>query len=473
MGKNLPRYLLLLGDLIAIFVAFRVAHGVRYGLAAYIATEGGESTYWPAVMLATGVWILLFRGFELDKIDSVGWDFPLAFSRLVTAVTILMLSILAGSYLARTFYSRLALVFLFFLLVFLLLMTRLCYQSLVNWRRKYGSGLQRVVIVGQSDLAREMADRIRQHPELNYELAGFLYPYSDRNRSEGVKEVIGGSEQVAQEMARKGVDELLFTVPIRRDTSVLEFIVNCQKLGIQVKLIPEYYELHTSQIENFSIDGIPILGLKEITVNPVANLLKFLMDYTVAPTLLLVASPIIVLISGVLATVGKGRILRREIRVGLNGRQFIMYRFDVGSAGTFKSMNRITWRMRFCQFLQRYSISELPQLWNVLKGNMSLVGPRPETPERVRNYSAWHARRLQLRPGMTGLAQVKGLRASDSSDLKTKYDLEYLVTLSPLLDLTLILATINTLFRRRKSSHWAYDSNSLPPGGGTLHAELT
>lgn len=473
MGKNFPRYLLLLGDLFAISIAFRIAHGVRYGIAPYIATEGKESTYWPAIMLAMGVWILLFRGFELDKINSSGWDFPLAFSRLVTAVAILMLSVLAGSYLARTAYSRLALLFLFILLAFLLLMTRVCYQFLVKWRRKYGSGLRRVVIVGQSDLAREMADRIRQHPELNYELVGFLYPYSDRNRAEEVKEVMGGSEQVAQELAKKGVDELLFTVPIRRDTSVLEFIVNCQKLGMQVKLIPEYYELHTSQIENFSVDGIPILGLKEITVNPVANLMKRLMDYTVAPILLLMASPIIALISLLLALFGKGRVLRREIRVGFNGHQFTMYRFDVGPAETSQSLRQVTRRTRFCIFLQRYSISELPQLWNVLKGDMSLVGPRPETPERVRNYSAWHARRLQLRPGITGLAQVRGLRASDSSDLKTKYDLEYLVTLSPLLDLTLILATINTLFRRGKSTPPAYDSNSLPPSGGTVHAELT
>jgi exopolysaccharide biosynthesis polyprenyl glycosylphosphotransferase len=473
MGKNLSRYILLSWDLLAIFVAFRVAHEVRYGIAAYIATEGGESTYWPAIMLAMGVWILLFRGLDLDKTSSSGWDFPLGFSRLVTAVIVLMLAILAGSYLARTFYSRLALAFLFFLLIFLLVMTRLCYHAVTKWRRKHGGGFRRVVIVGQSDLAREMAERIRLHPELNYDLVGFLYPYSDRYRAEGTRELISGSEQVAQELARKGVDELLFTVPIRRDTSILEFIVNCQKLGMQVKLIPEYYDLHTSQIENFSIDGIPILGLKEISVNPVCNLLKVLMDYTVAPILLVLTSPIIILVAIILAIVGKGQVLRRETRVGLNGRRFTMYRFDVGAAENAQSPQQTRWKTRFYQFLQRYSISELPQFWNVLKGDMSLVGPRPETPERVRNYSAWHARRLQLKPGITGLAQVRGLRASDSSDLKTKYDLEYLVTLSPLLDLTLIVATIHTLFRRRKSNLPAYGSNSLPPGSGPLRAELT
>ena len=134
--------------------------------------------------------------------------------------------------------------------------------------------------------------------------------------------------------------------------------------------------------------------------------------------------------------------------------------------------DKANWGVRFCNFLLRYSLSELPQLWNVLKGDMSLVGPRPERWERVRYYSAWHKRRLQLKPGITGLAQVNGLRDSDSSDKKTKYDLEYAANFSPFLDLALLLATLGTLVRRRKVGLAPPSSGPIISPESPLHQKL-
>jgi lipopolysaccharide/colanic/teichoic acid biosynthesis glycosyltransferase len=150
-----------------------------------------------------------------------------------------------------------------------------------------------------------------------------------------------------------------------------------------------------------------------------------------------------------------------------------MYRFNVSAGDEPLLPNSRNWKVRFCRFLHHYSFSELPQLWNVLKGDMGIVGPRPETPERVRHYSAWHMRRLRVKPGITGLAQVRGLRGFDSSDLKTKYDLEYVATFSLLMDLTLMAATINTLLRRRKAAVANRDTPYPPPVGETLHANLS
>jgi exopolysaccharide biosynthesis polyprenyl glycosylphosphotransferase len=475
MKKYPFHYVLLLGDLMAVALAFRIAFWLRYALEGFIAALGKPNfaSLWPAVILAFGTWILLFRAFRLDRPYVLGWDYPLAVSRLLTAVLALMVTLLAGSYMARIYYSRLMLIFLLPLLVVFLVGTRLAYQALMYWLRKYGVGVRRVVIVGQSDLARELGDRIRQHQELNYELLGFLYPTASRSAERGGSIGWGGSEQMACELANKKVDEMIFAIPIRRDTAILEFIASCQKLGIQVKLIPEYYDLHTKRIEGFSIDGIPIFELRETSLDPFSRMLKLLMDYSTAVTLLLVLSPVIVLISVVLAVVGKGHILKREARIGLGGRPFMMCRFDVSLAEARQSAGVRDWKVQFCEFLHRYSLSELPQLWNIIKGEMSVVGPRPETPERVRHYSAWHRRRLEVKPGITGLAQVWGLRGTDSSDLKTKYDLEYVATFSPLLDLTLIVATINTLFRRRKAAVPARDPIPPPPREGTVRAKVT
>ena len=424
--------------------------------------------------MAVGTWILLFRIFELDRTYLFGWDFPLAVSRLLTSLVVLMGTLLTGSYLAKTVsYSRLVLVFLPPVLVVLFAGTRLMYRDLLKWSRKYGWGVRRVVIVGQSDIARELGNRIQQHQELNYELVGFLYPAANRREAGIHAPDQSSSEDMARQLVNKRVDELIFTTPIRRETATLEFIAACQKLGIQIKLIPEYYDLHTKQIASFSIDGIPIFELREASLDPFSSAVKRLMDYSIAGILLLLFSPLIALVSLSLAVLFKGRFLLRTARIGMGGRPFFMYRFNVLAADGPSPSSATSRRARFCRFLHRYSLSELPQLWNVLKGDMSIVGPRPETRERLRHYSAWHMRRLRVKPGITGLAQVRGLRGLDSSDLKTKYDLEYVATFSPVMDLTLMVATINTLLRRRKAGVADREVPSQPPVGGTLQAKTS
>jgi len=475
MGKNFSKYALLLGDLVVIVLAFRVAYWLRFALEALLPTEGRSSfaSYWPAMLLAVGTWMLLFRAFELDRSYLLGSDFPLATSRFLMALGFLMGTLLAGSYLAKTYYSRLILIFLLLLLIVFFPAVRLAYQVLLQWLRRYGWGTRRVVIVGQSDIARELGNRIQQHQELNYELLGFLYPATNRSQARTRSVEYVGSEETARELAKKRVDELIFTTPIRRETAILEFIATCQKLGIQVKLIPEYYDLHTKQMESFSIDGIPILELRETSLDPFASTVKLLLDYSLATILLVLFSPVVILIGLALSVLFKGRFLKREMRIGMGESPYLMYRFNVSAADGPLLPHKRNWKIRFCRFLHRYSLSELPQLWNVLKGDMSIVGPRPETPERVRHYSAWHRRRLQVKPGITGLAQVRGLRGFDSSDLKTKYDLEYVATFSPLVDLTLMVATVNTLLRRRKTASTGRETSLPPRLGERFEANVT
>lgn len=451
MGKNVSSYVLLVADLVAIAVAFRVAYWLRYALVEFFPPEGIQafSLYWPAVLMALGFWVLLFAAFQMDRFYQ-GAELPLAVSRLIPAVMFLVVCLLATSYLARIYYSRLLLAFFSVLLVFFLLATRLAHQAALKWLRRYRVGLRRVVIVGKSQLAIELAKRIKEHQELQYEFVGFLFPATGRTRKEGVAGAAAASEDMARELLSERVDELIFALPIRRDTEILEFIARCQRLGIGVKLIPEYYELHASRLKSFSIDGIPLLELKETSIEPAYRVLKSMMDYSVAALLLLTLLPFMGVIGLLLYFASEGRVIKREVCVGLGGHHFVMYRFNTSLAESAPPHQENTWKVRFCRFLHRYSLSELPQLWNVLAGEMSIVGPRPETPSRVRHYSAWHRRRLELKPGITGLAQVKGLRGGDSSDEKTKHDLEYAANFSPLLDLTLALATPGTILRRRK-----------------------
>lgn len=465
MKKNVASYGLLVADLVAIVGCFRLAYWLRYAVAAIVPTAGDQTfgLYWAVILLAVGIWILLFHILQMDHFYE-GFGFTVALPRVAAAVTLLVIGLLAGSFLARIYYSRLVLAILWLLMMFLLLATRTGYRFSLKWLRKYRVGLRRVVVVGDSELGREIADRIKAHHELRYELVGFLYPTASRIVDPKPGEMVGGSEGIVRELLNKRVDELIFAIPIRRDTEILEFIARCQKLGIGIKLIPEYYQLHVSQLSSFSVDGIPILELRETTMEWPYRMVKLVMDYSVALGLLVVLCPLFLVIALLVAVARKGRVIKREVRVGLGGRPFILYRFDV-TPGEPGQPQRSSLPVRLCRFLYRYSLSELPQLWNVIKGNMSLVGPRPETPERVRHYSAWHRRRLNLKPGITGLAQVKGVRGYDSLDEKTKYDLEYAANFSPFLDLSLTLATLGTLLRRRKTASFAKPAPALVPDG--------
>jgi lipopolysaccharide/colanic/teichoic acid biosynthesis glycosyltransferase len=509
MKPKMAKYFLLIADLAAIVLAFRIAYFLRYesGLFRYLSARLPTppfAAYDYAIMLSLGTWILIFLLYGAHHFPGLG-ESPFAAAKLITASAFLIASLLAGMYLARAYYSRLLFVFLSILVLCFLLATRVIYQVLLKHLRKYGVGLRRVVIVGHSELAAELAERIERRLDLHYQLVGYLAPAAGRvqenghAKNGGSEPLLSESETMARELAARDVDELLFAIPIRRKTETLEFIAHCQRMGIVIKCVPEYYDLHTSHIESFSIDGIPILEMKETSLHPSHRVAKRIIDLVLAVCLLPVVIPTAVLVSLALY-LGSRRVVKRETRIGLDGKPFTLYRFDVdppsgrheadnasgyglgggvvapascrpgdslvpssrqeqsdGAAGFFNVGVRgaaaapARWCARVARFLDRYSLSELPQIWNVIKGDMSFVGPQPESPERVRHYSAWHKRRLQIKPGITGLAQVKGLRENDSSDLKTKFDLEYAANYTPLVDLALVLATFSTLISRRNT----------------------
>ena len=457
MKGNFPKYILLLGDLAAIFLAFRVAYFLRFGTGVFTLAPDVPVffEYRYAIVFTLSAWVLIFFLYGPEHFPTSG-DSPFALAQLITSSAFLIAALLAGMYLARVFYSRLLFSFLAGLVVLFMIITRLVYRTLMKWLRRYGIGLRRVVIVGQSELAAELAERGQRHLDLHYKLVGFLNPAPGRAAASGKRHppgfFAGASEMMVRNLANLEVHELIFAIPIRRDSETLDFIAECQKQGISIKSVPEYYELHTSQIESSRIDGIPLFELCETGLRAPHRALKRMMDVI----LVLLFSPLLLPLAGALSLIlywGTRCVIKREVRIGLDGEPFTLYRFDVSVVEDTAPDTGESFYFRFARLMLRYSGSELPQLWNVLKGEMSLVGPRPESPERVRHYSVWHKRRLQLKPGITGLAQVKGLRGSDSSDLKTKYDLEYAANYSPIIDLALVLATTNTLISRRQSGN--------------------
>jgi lipopolysaccharide/colanic/teichoic acid biosynthesis glycosyltransferase len=235
------------------------------------------------------------------------------------------------------------------------------------------------------------------------------------------------------------VDEVILTVPEPGLPEILDVATTCREAGLAVSLVPQPYTLYLSKPELVDLDGLPLLqweGSAAARANPHW---KRALDLAFAACLLPLAMAAIAP-AALLLKLRKGKSFRRELRCGQRGQTFWMYRLNSDRHATGLPVHEF--------FMQRSSLTELPQLLNVFRGEMSLVGPRPEGPERMRHYSDWHQLRLSVKPGMTGLAQVHGLREHSSSEDKTRYDLQYILHRSPFQDISLLLQTLWTITPR-------------------------
>jgi lipopolysaccharide/colanic/teichoic acid biosynthesis glycosyltransferase len=371
-----------------------------------------------------------------------GWWFPAVVSRVFLAVCGMLSALLAGGYLARWYISRLALAY--FALNFLIgcLAIRYLIRAVIRVRYRRGA-VRRVAIVGNDRVAREVAHKIERHPEMLWRVVGFFFPEESAGNDSYVNDNSGflvtvSSLGVLDVLEVEKVEELIVTMAGPFKVEVLNLLGKCRKLGIRVSLVPQPYELYLSRPRILDLDGVPLLELNEASGSAI-QAWKRVLDLLLGSVLILLAIPVLLPCAGFLYW-HKKQAFVRETRCGRLGKPFSMLRLNVRRHATDGS-----WIERA---MENLSLTELPQLWNVMRGEMSLVGPRPESPDRVNHYSDWQMQRLSVAPGIVGLAQVHGLREQNSSEEKTRLDLQYLLNLSPLTDLSLLLQTGWTLLMR-------------------------
>jgi len=440
--KNI-RYWFLAFDLMLVLGALGLGIGLRYaGTEDWITFATRFQSYSPVVLVAIAAWTFLHSGMSLDGFKG-GWHFPSILSKLIVADSLLMVVVLAFAFLTQHYYSRLVL--LYFSLFFLLgLISVRCVARFLASSQLRNVADHRCVILGHGPIAQELASKIAFHPELPFHVVGFLFP--------GEPEAFNGfassleapfrsvkTLQVLELLGKEKVQKLIIALPQPNGTEVRKLIAGCRRTSIQVYLVPEWYDLYLSKTELVEIDGLPLLSLQERNPHAISFALKRSMDFVLSSGILLLVSPILAVAAFVVHS-RKGRAFRTELRCGKDGIPFGMYRLNVERHATSAE--------RYERLLVRWSLTELPQLWNVLSGDMSLVGPRPESPERVKYYSEWQRQRLKVHAGVTGLAQVHGLREQHPSEDKARFDLQYIFNWSPLLDLSLILQTVWTLLIR-------------------------
>ena len=401
----------------------------------------GPSNFVVYVVCTVFAWVLLSEHMHLDGFRG-GWRLSALVSHLLLAAALLMVLLLAVEEMSERYVGRLTLsVFSLFLLIGFLCIRWFALRRVLQ---RYKSGdVHRVVILGSDRLASELAAKFEHHPELLCQVIGFLSPRAEipamrPSRDAAPRPATVSTMEVVGLLRQHQVDELVMAHP-PASKEILNLVALCRQQGIRVSLVPQPYELYLSRPSLLDLGGLPLIQLGDMTTPASARVGKRLLDLGLGFALALAALPI-VLVCGVALRFSTGSAFRWERRIGWRGAEFSMLRLNVDhNPQNGSGFERLLWQL---------SISELPQFWNVLRGEMSLVGPRPEGPDRANRYSAWHQQRLTVKPGMTGLAQVHGLREQHASEDKTRHDLQYMLHPSLLKDLSLLIETVWTLALR-------------------------
>jgi exopolysaccharide biosynthesis polyprenyl glycosylphosphotransferase len=380
---------------------------------------------------------------------------------LLQAVAWLALATFAFLYLARLpDFSRLYLVILFPSLFVATVGARAGIRWFFGRLRLRGRNLRGVLVLGTGPSAIAFARRLERHRELGLKVLGFLGEPSDTLPRRWP--YLGEVDRLADIIHESVVDEVAICL-VTDDWALVESVASlCETEGKVVRMpVPmPHLSIATGHLEN--LDGTPVLSIVTGPTATIALAFKRLLDVSVAAAALIVLSPLLTGIALAIRRSDGGQIFYRQERVGLNGRRFKVVKFrsmvsdaDVrledllahnevnGHAFKLSSDPRVTGIGRF---LRRSSLDELPQLWNVLRGEMSLVGPRPPLPREVAGYDLWHRRRLSMKPGITGLWQIEGRREPEF-DRWVQKDLEYIDRWSTWLDIRIMLRTIPAMLR--------------------------
>jgi exopolysaccharide biosynthesis polyprenyl glycosylphosphotransferase len=374
----------------------------------------------------------------------------------LTLGTILASISIAGMlYLSYRDISRLLFLFFALLAYILTISWRLIYR--ISFRYNNGKLKSRnVLIVGAGPVGIQLQEQVEQHPYFGLNIIGYLDDEPGKKISSG--EILGQLTDVKSVIAAQNIDDVVIALPRRAHERVSELVVQLHDLPVKIWVIPDYFHLalHKADIEEFG--GFPMLDLRAPALNDYQRLVKRAFDLIVGTAILILASPIILIVAIAIKLDSPGPVIYKSKRVGENGHIFEMLKFrsmvedadqlptkDFDESLTHKVPDdpRVTW---IGKFIRRTSFDELPQLLNVLKGEMSLVGPRPELPSLVERYEPWQRKRFAIPQGMTGWWQVNG-RSDKPMHLHTEDDLYYVQNYSLLLDFSILLKTIWVVMR--------------------------
>ena len=466
--EQILRLFIQVADILLVNVAFIAAYYLRYivGLGGDVPGENfvGYDVYLP---LQAGLTLTLFCVYHVAGLYR--WLTRMPFLEeswnILLSSTLGLTLIFAGVFLIRGFaYSRGLFLIAWVLTVLLLVAVRIGARVVKALLRRRGIGVQRVLVVGGDHLGRTIMHIIATEPGISYQLIGFVHnaPMADIGRFK----CLGNLDALVDITRLHQIDEIIITLSGEDRDRIREITELCTQYGVSYKIVPDLFEmsLTMSRVDVEDLRGVPVIGMSRAAIAGWDQVLKRGMDVVIGVLIIAALLPLWLVIAVAIKLDSPGPVLFMQTRLGKGSRPFPAWKFRSMHAAAEEEVNalwehneasgplfkirqdpRIT---RMGRWLRRTSLDELPQLMNVLRGEMSLVGPRPPLPAEVEQYQEWHRKRLKVAPGMTGLWQVSG-RSELPFDEMVLLDVYYIENWSLGLDFQILLRTVPAVLTGR------------------------
>lgn len=465
--------LYILSDVVGIIVSYFYSYGFRfYG---YIFPVGKGI---PSIKSYVVVLFLLFlpihlgifflQGFYRKRLKRTGIDdfFLITLNGVLTILVVQAVLAYINAYsqgsspLFRISFTLSHLFLAVYFIVVILMISFLRHQIYFFMKRRYAKGinLKNVLIVGAGEMGRAVGQKLSQYKDMGFVVKGFL----DDERREGEYidvdggiKILGSLERLEPLLDEENISDVYVALELENYHKILETLKVVNRHVVNVRLVPDLFQLLTLKARIEDLDGFPVISVDEPPLRGIMLVIKRLFDIIASSALLAIFAPFLLIISPLIKLTSKGRVFYHQERMGLDGKKFVMHKFrtmvseaesKTGPVMCSPSDPRVT---KLGKFLRKFSLDEIPQLINVLKGEMSLVGPRPERPvfvkefrEKIPKYMLRH----KVKSGITGWAQVHGLRQDTSIDKRLEYDFYYIQNWSFSLDLKILWMTIRKGF---------------------------
>lgn len=462
------KYINVVTDLVFTAVSFWITFYLRH-LTRQLWSYG--SAYYPAdyplaIFTILPIWGLLsfyFHSLRYYRFTSLKTDIFLSIK--VSTVGIILVLLLQYS-IKFEFFPRSFLLIFYLLSIGLLSIGRFLQRKCIEFIQKKGYNIKTILILGLNERSEKFIKTLDLHKEWGLRPVGIIVLNSNANTNnyEGIP-VLGGIRYFRSVLHKNPVDEVVFAFSFYEYSKIERLMDICAEEGVHYLLLSDFFNREIGEIHSDRIFDIPILYFSPIPKQSSVFYLtvKRFIDIIISLILLIILSPLLLVISIMIKITSKGPIFYRWKVVGKNKKQITSYKFRTmvqnademkvsllkdnemtGAVFKMKEDPRIT---KVGKFLRKYSLDELPQLWSVLKGDMSLVGPRPPLRSELPRFGHWQRRKLSVKPGITCLWQINGRNDINDFDEWVKLDLEYIDNWSLWLDFKILIKTIPAVFK--------------------------
>jgi Undecaprenyl-phosphate glucose phosphotransferase len=460
--NNILQFVYLLGDLFATTVAFLLAYylrfftdliPVRYGVPPfqqYINVLPVLLAVWPVIFYFHGLYQIRRARSYIDEFFSV--TASVGISTAVVWGALLYYRVYHQRGLSGPALEPARVLFLYFMVLDIagILLARASIRRVLEEMRRRGYNIKKVLIAGAGSLGETVARKIRDHEELGYEVLGFLDDDPEKTITAGYP-VIGKTSDASMLVDQLHVDFLIIALPLSAHETMMQILHSTRNEIVDIKIVPDILEYVAIRAGIEDLDGVPIVNLSDVPLRGLNSFFKRLMDVVFSIGGLILSVVLFPFIVALVKFRSSGPIFFKQERMGLDGKSFLMYKFrtmtvdaesQTGPVMSHKNDPRVT---SGGKLLRKFYIDEWPQFWNVLKGEMSLVGPRPERPFFVYYFKGQipqYMLRHKVRSGITGWAQVNGWRGNTSIEKRIEHDLYYIENWSLALDLKIMWLTL-------------------------------